>query len=104
MARGNIRSDLSVQEREDYINAVLCLQSKPSQIPKGQVPGALSRFDDFVATHITQAPMLHDPVSSAVATAVQDLEPGLTLGMGYSLATFVCQPPVLHMDVREGAT
>lgn len=54
-------SDLSVAEREDYIKAVLCLQSKPSKAPKGEVPGALSRFDDFVATHMMQSPMLHSP-------------------------------------------
>lgn len=54
-------SDLSVPEREEYIRAVLCLQSLPSKAPKDQVPGARSRFDDFVATHITQAFDLHSP-------------------------------------------
>lgn len=53
-------SDLSVPEREEYIKAVLCLQSKPARAPKDQVPGALSRYDDFVATHATLAMMLHD--------------------------------------------
>ncbi|RYO94140.1 hypothetical protein DL764_007890 [Monosporascus ibericus] len=41
-------SDLSVEQREDYVAAVLCLQSKPSQAPKDRFPGALSRYDDFV--------------------------------------------------------
>ncbi|CAK7206467.1 hypothetical protein SEUCBS139899_009263 [Sporothrix eucalyptigena] len=54
-------SDLSVQEREDYVGAVLCLQKKPAKAPKDQFPGAISRFDDFVAFHMTQAMMLHDP-------------------------------------------
>jgi tyrosinase len=40
---------------------VLCLQSLPSKAPKDQVPGARSRFDDFVATHMILAPMLHSP-------------------------------------------
>lgn len=57
-----VRSDLSVPEREEYIKAVLCLQSKPARAPKDQVPGALSRYDDFVATHATLAMMLHDTV------------------------------------------
>ena len=59
-----VRSDLSVAEREEYIKAVLCLQSKPAKAPKDKVPGAKSRYDDFVATHATQAMMLHDTVSS----------------------------------------
>ncbi|KAL2142548.1 hypothetical protein VTI28DRAFT_1051 [Corynascus sepedonium] len=54
-------SDLSVDERKEYISAVLCLQSKPSKIPEGEAPGALSRFDDFVATHMTMAGQLHSP-------------------------------------------
>lgn len=56
------RSDLSVPEREEYIKAVLCLQSKPAKAPKAQVPGAVSRYDDFVASHMMQAMILHDTV------------------------------------------
>ncbi|KAB5562845.1 hypothetical protein GE09DRAFT_1109963 [Coniochaeta sp. 2T2.1] len=52
--------DLSVPEREEYIKAVLCLQSKPPKVPKSVAPGAKSRFDDFVAFHMTQAMVLHD--------------------------------------------
>lgn len=37
--------------------------SKPAKAPKDQVPGAISRFDDFVATHMTMAPMLHSPAN-----------------------------------------
>jgi hypothetical protein len=57
------RSDLSVDERKEYIRAVLCLQSKPAKAPKDKVPGARSRFDDFVATHMTMAGMLHSPIN-----------------------------------------
>lgn len=59
-------SDMAVPEREAYIKAVLCLQSKPSK-SKAQAPGALSRYDDFVSTHMTQATMLHDPVGESLA-------------------------------------
>ncbi|KAL2272017.1 hypothetical protein VTJ83DRAFT_1388 [Remersonia thermophila] len=52
-------SDLTPDERREYIRAVLCLQSKPSLVPEGQVPGALSRFDDFVATHMILTATLH---------------------------------------------
>lgn len=58
------RSDLSVPEREEYIAAVLCLMKRPSQAPKDEFPGALNRFDDFVAFHMTQAGPLHGPVRS----------------------------------------
>lgn len=56
-------SDMSTAEREEYIRAVLCLQKKPPKAPKDKAPGSLSRFDDFVATHMTQAPMLHSPTN-----------------------------------------
>lgn len=50
---------LSKKDRRDYIAAVLCLQQKPSQLPPGLVPGARSRFDDFVATHVNQTSSIH---------------------------------------------
>ena len=52
VAHTQSRSDLSVPEREEYIKAVLCLQSKPPKVPKATAPGAKSRFDDFVAFHM----------------------------------------------------
>ncbi|KAL1835928.1 hypothetical protein VTJ49DRAFT_5858 [Mycothermus thermophilus] len=60
-------SDLTPDERKEYIRAVRCLQSKPPKAPKDQVPGSLSRFDDFVATHMTMAPMLHSPTNLLAA-------------------------------------
>ncbi|MBW0462316.1 hypothetical protein O181_002031 [Austropuccinia psidii MF-1] len=50
---------LSKEERRSYIDAVLCLQSKPSITPSSEVPGAKSRYDDFVATHINQTLYIH---------------------------------------------
>lgn len=47
------------EQRRNYIDAVLCLQSKPSQLPTGLVPGARNRHDDFVATHINQTSSIH---------------------------------------------
>ncbi|KAF4637486.1 hypothetical protein G7Y89_g594 [Cudoniella acicularis] len=52
-------SDLSETQRKSYIKAVLCLQSKPPKSPRDQFPGALNRFDDFVATHESMAVELH---------------------------------------------
>lgn len=50
---------LTKHQRRAYIDAVLCLQSKKSIIPAGLVPGALSRADDFTATHINQTLGIH---------------------------------------------
>ncbi len=48
------------EDREAYIKAVLCLQSKPPKAPADKFPGPKSRFDDFVAYHMSNAVMLHD--------------------------------------------
>ncbi|KAK4447184.1 tyrosinase [Podospora aff. communis PSN243] len=53
-------ADLSIEEREEYVAAVNCLMKLPPQAPKDRFPGALSRFDDFVAYHMTHAMELHD--------------------------------------------
>ncbi|KAG8165739.1 hypothetical protein KVR01_004291 [Diaporthe batatas] len=53
------KSDLSVPEREDYIKAVLCLQSLPARHDSKKIPGAKSRFDDFVAVHINLTNQVH---------------------------------------------
>ncbi|ORY64814.1 tyrosinase central domain-containing protein [Pseudomassariella vexata] len=51
--------DLSIRQREDYVNAVLCLQSLPPISDNVTVPGARSRFDDFVAVHIKMSGSIH---------------------------------------------
>ena len=53
------RGSLSPQARIDYTNAVQCLQKKPPISSTSDVPGARSHYDDFVATHIMQAPKVH---------------------------------------------
>jgi tyrosinase len=44
----------SVGERRIYIKAVICLQALPSCTPSYLAPGAKTRYDDLVATHINQ--------------------------------------------------
>jgi len=51
-------STLSKTERRAYINAELCLMSKPSEDPSF-APGARTRYDDFVAVHINQTLFIH---------------------------------------------
>lgn len=45
---------LSPRERIAYTDAVRCLQSKPAKSSASWAPGAKTRFDDWVATHIDQ--------------------------------------------------
>lgn len=49
-------------EKRSYIDAVLCLMSKPS-IGGDFAPGARSRYDDFLAVHINQTATIHGTVS-----------------------------------------
>lgn len=52
------RSTLTKSQKKKYIDAVLCLQSKPAK--SGDLaPGAKSRYDDFLATHINQTLTIH---------------------------------------------
>src|ERR1700737_5662618 len=60
------RSTLTAAERIAYTNAVLCFQNKSAQTPTSLVPGARSRFDDFVGTHINQTLNIHYTVSILV--------------------------------------
>lgn len=52
---------LSDDEKIAYIDAVKCLQETPS-ISGPTVPGAKTRFDDFVAIHIKQTTVIHATV------------------------------------------
>ena len=52
---------LSNDEKIAYIDAVKCLQDKPS-LSGAAAPGAKSRFDDFVAVHINQTFFIHATV------------------------------------------
>jgi tyrosinase len=54
-----LRGDLSTSQKKAYINAVKCLQSKTANTPSSLAPGAKTRFDDFVATHINQTLTIH---------------------------------------------
>ena len=58
------RRALSKPDRRAYIDAVLCLQSKSTVLPSELVPGARSRYDDFVATHVNQTFSIHFNVSA----------------------------------------
>jgi tyrosinase len=56
----NLRSALTTTERLDFISSVKCLMKTPSKIPHQEAPGAISRYDDFLATHINQTQVIHN--------------------------------------------
>lgn len=56
------RSDLTEAQRIEYTTAVKCLMKLPPKSDRTRFPGALSRFDDFVAYHMTHAMQLHDNI------------------------------------------
>lgn len=52
----------STTEKKAYLESVLCLQALPSRTPSTLAPGAKTRYDDFVATHINQTGFIHRSV------------------------------------------
>lgn len=54
--------NLSDKEKTAWIDAVKCLMVKPS-LSGDAIPGAKSRFDDFVGVHINQTLSIHGTVS-----------------------------------------
>ncbi|CAG9982755.1 unnamed protein product [Clonostachys byssicola] len=62
--KGNVRTrqrwdDLSTDAKLEYIRAVKCLYSLPSTTDPLVAPGAKTRVDDFVYTHINQTNFVH---------------------------------------------
>ncbi|CAK7234105.1 hypothetical protein SCUCBS95973_008822 [Sporothrix curviconia] len=55
-------SDMSETERQAYTAALKCLMKLPAKSDKTRFSGAVSRYDDFVAFHMTHAMQLHDNV------------------------------------------
>ena len=65
------RSDLSPKERIAYTNAVLCFQAKPPITDPAFAPGARSRFDDFIVTHMNQTFSIHATVRPSARIYIQ---------------------------------
>jgi tyrosinase len=65
---------MSKVERRGYIDAVLCLQDKPSRFSMGtdaeSFPGVKTRFDDFVAVHINMTMTIHYTVSAILSSII----------------------------------
>ncbi|TVY16990.1 Tyrosinase-like protein orsC [Lachnellula arida] len=51
--------NLTNTERQNYTNAVLCLMALPAKTDATLVPGAKTRYDDFLYQHINQTLTIH---------------------------------------------
>lgn len=51
--------NLSSDERIAYTSALNCLMALPAKTPSELAPGAKTRYDDWVTTHINQTLMIH---------------------------------------------
>lgn len=51
---------MTSEERIDYTNSVKCMMKLPPKTPKEALPGATSRYDDFVGTHINNTLLIHN--------------------------------------------
>lgn len=85
---------MSNKDRIAYTDAVLCLQSKPSNAAPGLVPGARSRFDDFLAVHINQTFLIHFNVRSP-----KQVVPIQNFGILTETGETPPLAPLFHMDL-----
>jgi hypothetical protein len=53
------RRSLRKSEKLHYLSSVQCALKKPALTPTTAAPGAVSRYDDLVATHINQTMSIH---------------------------------------------
>ncbi|KAK4183975.1 Grixazone synthase [Podospora australis] len=51
---------ISRNSRKKFVEAVKCVQTKPSVLPPSEVPGAKSVYDDLVWAHIRKAGLVHN--------------------------------------------
>jgi hypothetical protein len=72
------RRMLSDEQKQAYIDAVLCLQNSPAQTG---YKGAITRFDDFQAAHIKLQTIIHEVVCKYIVV----LNPSLISKQGQFL-------------------
>ena len=87
---GPFRRTLSKQERLKYIDSVKCLMKKPALTDKKDLPGAKSRYDDFLGTHIVRADDVHFVVSTILYNEVDD---NTELTCRWHIGRFLSLPP-----------
>lgn len=56
------RTALTDDEKADYIKADLCLMEAPA---KGNIPGAVTRWDELQYAHAAQADYIHGVVTTS---------------------------------------
>lgn len=89
------RGDLSADDKKAYIKAVLCVTASPSKLDPAKVPGAKTRFDDFVAVHINQTMSIHGTVSSAYSSRCDELRFLIVVARATSCHGIVISPGLM---------
>ena len=84
---------MAPSERKAYTNAVLCLQSKPSKFAPGVVPGAKTRYDDFLAVHMNQTLVIHGTVCFQLAFLLHVI-------LTYDVDQFSLVASSFHVELR----
>ena len=90
-------NSLSKKERKSYTDAVLCLQKKQTKTPVSLLPGARSRYDDWVGTHINQTLNIH--YTGTFLGCKQ-----YCLRRRPHVTYYEPRAPLLHMAIRAGPT
>lgn len=93
---------LSKQERKAYTTAVQCLQKKQTKTPASLIPGARSRFDDWVGTHINQTMTIHY-TGTFLACKFKLSSTILYNSMFHSGSDMVFRAPLLYMAIRASS-
>lgn len=66
---------LSAEDRRAFVAAIECMQSSPSLYEPGVMPAAKTLYDDFVAIHLKQTPVIHRSVRSQIRCKRKDILP-----------------------------
>lgn len=66
---------LPAEQRRAFVAAIECMQSSPSLYEPGVMPAAKTLYDDFVAIHLKQTPVIHRSVRSQIPCGRKDIVP-----------------------------
>jgi len=94
------RGDLSIDQRKDYVRAVLCLQALPAKTT-AWAPGAKSRFDDFIVVHVQMTRQVHASVRAPRRRgSCPDVTPAVLIMLTSDTDLLLRVASLLHHQVR----
>lgn len=87
--------NLTSDERIAYTDALNCLMDKPAKTPSDVAPGAKTRYDDFIVTHINQTLTIHSTVWNKFLTKGRS-------NTDHSLGKLPWLAPLVHLGDGAG--